>query len=88
MANLGSEVARLVRAVESKSLARADESCTRALDIVNELLAHPELKGRTEEIEILKDVIEDISSVMPKYRIKSEELESYFMPFAMRTLRV
>jgi hypothetical protein len=87
MANLGSEVARLYKAIDLKSSQRVEESRTRALRIIDELLLNPQTQGRSGEIKILKDVIEDISTPMPKYLVKSKEFEVYFMPFALRTLQ-
>jgi hypothetical protein len=87
MANLGSEIVRLCQAAEARNLDRVTESCARALHITDELIAHPSLEGRTGEIEILKNVIEDIAGAVPKYDISHKDLESYFMPFAVRALQ-
>ncbi len=87
MANLGSEVARLYKAMDSHSYDRAAESRARALHIIDELLAGPQTKGRTGEVIILKDIIENVSEAEPELRITGKELEAYFMPFAMKTLQ-
>lgn len=87
MANLGSEVARLYAAKDADNDERVVASSERALHIIDELSAHPELEGRAEEIDILRDVIEDTTSPTPQYRVSSKDLEAYFMPFALRTLQ-
>ena len=87
MANLGSEVARFYRALSTNASDRAIESRIRAFHIIDELLASSQMQGHTGEIEILRDVIEDASTVAPKYSVKAKDLELYFMPFAMRTLQ-
>ncbi len=87
MANLGSEVARLYSAQDAHAAERAATSSVRALNIVDELLKHPELEGRASEINILRTVIEDKTSPAPQYTVSSKDLEAYFMPFALRTLQ-
>lgn len=87
MANLGSEVARLYAAKDSNINERVVASSERALHIIDELSAHPELEGRAGEIDILRDVIEDTTYPTPQYGVSSKDLEAYFMPFALRTLQ-
>lgn len=86
MANLGSEVARLYASKDANNGERMAASSTRALHIVSELSAHPELQGRTGEIDILRDILTDAISTAPIYDVTRKDLEAYFMPFALRTL--
>lgn len=87
MANLGSEVARLCMAIEHTDAEQIGNSKARALHIVDELMQHPSLQGRTKEIELLRSVIEDVTSERPKYGVRDSDLEEYFRPFAMRALQ-
>ncbi|MBA3789342.1 hypothetical protein H0X32_03025 [Patescibacteria group bacterium] len=86
MANLGSEFIRLYVALEGTDLVRIEESRARAMRIIDTLPLHPELKGRTDEIEILRNVLEDSILSKPRYRINKNDLEAYFAPFALRVL--
>ncbi len=87
MANLGSEVARLCNAIESNDVEQVVNSKARALHIVDELLKHSSLRGRTQEVELLKDVINDVTLESPKYQVYGPDFEGYFKPFAIRALR-
>lgn len=86
MANLGSEVSRLFSAQNSGEKDKGLGAAARAHEILDELLARPEMKERGGEINILYDIIEDAFSDTPRYPLRKEELENYFMPFALRTM--
>lgn len=86
MANLGSEIARFYRAMDTNAMERALACSERALRIIEELRTYPELRGRTDEIDILSAILQDASSAAPAYKVSHQDLEAYFMPFALRTL--
>lgn len=64
----------------------AEDSLNRASRIINELMSHPELDGRTEEVEILEDIIYDLFLDQSQFSIEKSEIEEYFIPFALRAL--
>ena len=87
MANLGSDVSQLFSHLEKGETLLATSAGRRAHRIIVELLAHQELHGRTGEIEILSDIIDDALSTKQLLDVDKDELESYFLPFSSRILR-
>jgi len=87
MANLGSDVSQLFSYLEKREVSLAASAAGRARKIIAELLTHTDLKGRTGEIEILQTVINDALSPKRFLAVSKDELEDYFMPFALRALR-
>ena len=83
MANLGSEIQRLYA---STDLDHQEESCLRAFRIIEALKEHPQLQKRTGELEILGNILNDKKSPHPRLKVTSEDLQAYFMPFALRAL--
>ena len=88
MANLGSDMSQLFLNLEKNDEKFANMSAVRAEKIVNELLAMPEMKSRVQEIEVIKDVIKDSLSKKPLLNINKNQIEEYFMPFALRLMSV
>lgn len=84
MANLGSEVSQIFSHAEKGDWKMAELSASRAVKIIDELLKHSEMRGRTGEIDILKEVIEDAFSQRRRFKVKKSEIDEYFMPFALR----
>ena len=87
MANLGSEVHRIFTLKEKGLLKEAEGALTRALGIVEKLLNHPDLEGRTEEIKMLKDYLEQ-SVKGERVQLLKEEWQRYFSPYANRLFSV
>lgn len=87
MANLGSDISQLFSHFEKKESHLVESAATRARKIITELLAHEELKGRTREVEILRDIIDDALSGKRLLDVSKDEIESYFMPFSLRIIR-
>ncbi|KKR46936.1 MAG: hypothetical protein UT90_C0014G0025 [Parcubacteria group bacterium GW2011_GWA1_40_21] len=83
LANLGSEVNRIFILKEKGLLKEAERAYARAMDIVEKLLSHPDLEGRTWEIEILKDYLEQ-SMISDRVRFFKQEWQRYFSPYANR----
>jgi hypothetical protein len=86
MANLGSEVSQVFMYVERDNLEMARNSAERANKIIDELINHPELIGRTEEVEMVNKIISDLFSKERQLEVEQDEMEDYFMPFALRAL--
>ena len=83
LANLGSEVNRIFILKEKGLLKEAERAYARAMDIVEKLLSHPDLEGRTGEIKILKDYLEQ-SMISDRARFLKKEWKRYFSPYANR----
>ena len=84
MANLGSEVARFLSALEGGDRILAEGALGRAKEILSKLSALDEMKPRQPELAILEDVITDFASQPRRYAVRSEEIRNYFAPFALR----
>lgn len=87
MANLGSDVSQLFSHIEKGETRLAASSVKRARKIIAELLAHNGLIGRTGEIEILLDIIDDAFFGKQLLDVSRDELEEYFLPFSKRVLQ-
>ena len=83
MANLGAEVTRAISLREKGNMQSAQDSISRAFLIIEKVLSFEEMKPRTEEINILKSVLESLVSDNFSSR-ESENLKNYFYPFASR----
>ena len=88
MANLGSEVSKIISAKNRNDAILLDTYLTQAKKILKEIMAMPDMKSREAEIKILSDVIEDISSENPSMNISAVNIKSYFTPFVMRLMSV
>lgn len=83
MANLGSEMNRIFTLKEKGLLKEADEARSRAKDIIERLEEHPDLAGRTAEIDIIKNYL-DQSLEKERLVLSQKEWQAYFYPYAMR----
>lgn len=83
LANLGSEVNRIFTLKEKGQLKEAEGAYTRAMGIVEKLLNHPDLEGRTGEIKMLKDYLEQSMKSEHAQSLK-KEWQGYFSPYANR----
>jgi len=86
MANLGSDVSQLFLHRERGEKQLAISAAGRAQKIISELLVHAELKDRTGEVKIVQSIIVDALSEKRLLEVSRDELEEYFMPFALRVL--
>lgn len=84
MANLGSEVSRALSEYEKNDFERMRSSIIRAKDIIAKIEEFPEMQGRTQEVEILKSIINDLNN--KKFELNKDQLLDYFSPFATRAL--
>lgn len=83
LANLGSEVNRIFTLKEKGLTREAEGAYLRATDIIEKLLTHPELEGRTDEIKILRDYLEQ-SLTSERTEFLKKEWQGYFSPYANR----
>jgi hypothetical protein len=86
MANLGSEVSRICRAKDEKDMERLLGAFTRASKIIEEIKKKPDMEKRMEEISLLEKAVESIALGKHDLSISSSHLQSYFTPFAMRSM--
>jgi len=84
MANLGSEVSRVLLEYQKKEYEKMNNSIIRARDIIAKIEEFPEMKGRTLEFEILKSIINDLNQ--KKFELNKDQLLDYFSPFATRLM--
>ena len=82
MANLGSEISRALLEYQREDFKKMRNSIVRAKGIMEKIEEFPEMKGRTDELEILKSIIDDLNQ--KKLEINKEHLLNYFIPFATR----
>lgn len=86
MANLGSEVARLNSAQE-RGGSDVEAPLARCLHILDEYERVELSLGGRKEAETLRRVLIDFAKQEHKYSVSAEQLEDYFMPFALRLQR-
>ena len=84
MANLGSEVSRILDWKEKGDIDMALKCYERAKSIEKEIAEAPSMKDREAELGILRDVIDDLFQEKSRYEIKSSTLKEYFYPFTHR----
>ncbi len=83
MANLGAEVSRLF-AARNRGEKAVEPALDRCKQIINDFLHVEEHVSRKREILLLKDVLEDVATGENRYNVSEEDLEEYFLPFALR----
>ena len=84
MANLGSEVSRILLEYQKEDFEKMNNSIFRAEEIIKKIEEYPEMQGRTGELEILKSIIEDLKH--RKFELDKNQLLNYFSPFATRLM--
>ncbi|OHA47534.1 MAG: hypothetical protein A2541_00025 [Candidatus Taylorbacteria bacterium RIFOXYD2_FULL_36_9] len=88
MANLGSEVTKIISSKKRNDLVLLNEYLIQANKILKELMTLPDMKEREIEIKTLAEVITDISKAKSSLEISSVNIISYFTPFVMRLIKV
>ena len=86
MANLGSEMMRFFALQRKKNIKDAKLSADRAFRIMDQLMENKNIGNGKQEVAMLKKLTEDSLSASPLCVITDDDLNSYFMPFATRTL--
>ena len=87
MANLGSEVSKIISAKEKGDYEILKIAKEKAKSIIAKLKILPETKENME-INILNDVILDLCGNYQKYQISNQNIKSYFNPFIIRLMQV
>ncbi|OGI60154.1 hypothetical protein A2641_03680 [Candidatus Nomurabacteria bacterium RIFCSPHIGHO2_01_FULL_37_25] len=86
MANLGSEMSRAVLAYQKADFTSMNDSIIRAKNIIEKIKEFPEMKGRTNELEILESIVENMRQ--KKFEMDKNQLLDYFSPFATRLMSI
>ncbi len=86
MANLGAEVVRLSAARE-RGIDDAKTALSRCLNIIDEYKRVETSPGGKKEAETLRRVLADFIKEKRQYSVDANQLEEYFMPFALRLQR-
>ncbi len=87
MANLGSEVSKIISAKEKNNAVMLDLATQKTTSIISELKEKSGI-NHNKEIDILSDVINDLTQEKSKYQISAKNLKSYFLPFAIRLMQI
>ncbi len=82
MANIGSEVSRVVVCKERGDQANLEKSTERALEILDMAIISSQSKNRLKELLRLRDILADYGFDLFNFVISGQELNNYFLPFA------
>lgn len=83
MANIGSEVARLVNLKELGKKEAMEKSLVRALELIDLTLADARWRSRLREVARLREVLADFCLGRGFFVVSGTILENYFLPFAL-----
>ena len=83
LGNVGSEVARALRAKDQGNRVRLDGALDRALELFDMTLADPRHHGRRREICRAREVFLDYLVGSNEYGSSSASLDAYFLGFGM-----
>ena len=84
MANLGSEVTRLLSALEKGDKELSDGARIRSEKIIGEIELSLKTEPSKKEVLFLAKVINDFCQPKRQYSVSSISLKQYFLPFALR----
>ena|SRR3989344_8809764 len=87
MANLGSEVSRLLSWKAKGNSLQIEKCHGRAKKIISEIKQLRDIGERSKEMEILRMVISDTASSSPSLRVTPKQLNDYFSPFTLRMMK-
>lgn len=87
LGNIGTEVARAMRAKSSGNTERSSNALDRALELFDLTLADERWRGRRKEIARAREVVCDFLVGDNEYRSTAESLDAYFLPFAVLARR-
>lgn len=87
LANIGSEVSRILHWRESGDRTASEQALQRALELLDLTLTNSRLPARVLELARLRDVLCAVFLGTDEYDIPAEALENYFLPFALRAQR-
>lgn len=83
LANIGSEVGRAFKWKKAKVKDRAEGAFFRAWELFDASLADKKNQSRLKEINICRELFADIFFDRCEYRETAENLEKYFIDFAI-----
>ena len=83
MANIGSEIHRLVTWKQKNDNKRFDEAFDRSLELIDLTLADRRWKTGYKEIARVREILCDICFGQDQYNTSLEDLDNYFMRFAL-----
>ena len=86
LGNIGSEVSRAAMA-KGKDEPRFENAFERALELFDLTLGDPRWKGRKEEIARAREVFCDAALQGKTYGTSLEDMDRYFLPFAVAARR-
>ena len=86
LGNIGSEVSRAAMA-KGKDETRFENAFARALELFDLTLDDPRWKGRRREIARAREVFCDAASQGKMYGASLEDVDRYFLPFAVAARR-
>ncbi len=86
MANLGAEVSKIISAKKRNDNLLLGEYFKKANKILQDITALPDMEKRKFEMERLSEVIQDMINPRPVLTCSSENIISYFTPFAIRLM--
>jgi len=88
MANLGSEVVGMYSALAKNDLDKCRACHQRAKKIITLWRELETRESARAEMGKLEELVDDLISDAPKYKVSKSDIESYFMPFALRLMSV
>src|SRR3989338_1590140 len=88
MANLGSEVVGMYSALSKNDTEKCRKCYDRAKNIIAEWRVLETRESARAEMKKLEEVVDDLISETPQLKVSKVEIESYFLPFALRALSV
>ena len=86
MANLGTEVSRIISAKERGDTTLAQSAFLRAEKMLGEIRAFPEMTPRELEISALEQAIRSFVEPNPDIIVSSTHMKNYFAQFALRLI--
>ncbi len=87
LGNVGSEIGRAARYVETGNTARLEGALTRAFELIDLTLADPRWQGRRREIARLREVCADTFYGNKEYGSEPKDIERYLHHFAFAARR-
>ncbi|PIU15915.1 hypothetical protein COT20_01020 [bacterium (Candidatus Gribaldobacteria) CG08_land_8_20_14_0_20_39_15] len=87
MANIGSEVSRMIAAKERGDALNLQQSTERALEILDLTINSNQKKSCFRELLRLRDVLADYGFNLFNFVVDKRDLNEYFLPFALLSRR-
>jgi len=88
MANLGSEVSRMISCFEGGEDKEVAGALGRALEILKKIREFPEMGPRGKEFDLLERALKESIKKNSPLSINHAHLKSYFHPFVIRQMQL